>query len=581
MIDFPFSLEQMSDCEETDFFWEPWTFPGKRKRKKDSKRDKRKNNITMKTDENIQKKKKKSKFKEAMEGRKEKKKEKKKKKNRLALEPDGRAAQAKPTVTPGTRSDDELKPDHLTQDSKKKNKRKKKVAFDITPGYICVKRPKLVSSSQRFPKESILSDNEAVSNREGCSWVTVTGRSRGQARDDSSQCTSDDINSQDLFITQKTFRASPSEPSSGEASDKAATATPSHGEGSRKCPRDSPFHQHHKKASKHVQKPETVPMLLTEEEEGSNKAHQNPEKGKLSSQTQMEFNTTLTEEKTVSCPVHGKPRGMNLYQDEPSVVNPSPVVSKSKKHSCTSCLQHTCEPSAPPPVSTTNTSTQTENFFTTELSSYLNFFQIRRASSHFEDLKPLDLSLKRRARKDPGASSLPGEAKSDGPIPPDLCPRCPSDVKAVEARREPSGRHPWFVSTQGKGETAPSPSESELKTADTTTSSEDNEPPCRTGKLDLTQVTPHDTTPIVHCSYTGPCSRQISFVFSVLHSLQFHHLFFSEQKRYLNSMHIKIAVPYLSLSDSFYKKISDLKSMWNDEQNCRKSNQYFITTLKG
>lgn len=458
----------------------------------------------MTTDEKIQKKKKKknSKFKEAMVGRKEKKKEKKKKKNRLALGLDdsyictqGSNTQAKPTVKPETSnplSSDMLKPDHLTQDSKKKSKRKKKVAFDLSPAYIRVKRPKFVSSSLQCPTESIPLENEAVRDNESRSQVTVTGHSRGHTHDNDSQCTSEDINSQDLFITQKTFRASPPEPSSGEASDTAVIATPEmftqrdrhlhtsvvqieqHLEGSH-------FHQRHRKTNEHVRKPKTVQVLIVEEEEeeeGLNKAHQNPRKGKLSFQTQMELNVNLTEEKKV-CPVHIKPSVVNPYLAEPIVVNPSLDVTKALvKHSCTSSQQ-----------SITSTSTQTENFFTTELSSYLNFCQKTRATIHFEDLKPLDLSLLQRARKDLGtclsakASSLPGEIQGDNREDPNLQPSHSSDMKDPEVKKEPPGR------TQSKGETTLSPqSEPEPKSADTTTSSEDNEPLCRTGKLDLTQV---------------------------------------------------------------------------------------------
>ncbi|XP_038562152.1 uncharacterized protein LOC119893858 isoform X2 [Micropterus salmoides] len=459
----------MSDCEETDFFWESWTSPGKRKRKKHSKKDKQclkqtKNNITVKTDESVQKKKKKKnlKFKEAMKGMKEKKKEKKK--SRLALElgtnsfifTQGSVAQAKPTVKPETsnsHNNDKLK---VTQDSKKKTKRKKKVAFDLSPGYIRVKRPKFGSSSLQCPRESTLS--EAARGGESCSQVTVAGYSLAQTQDNDSQCNSQDINSQDLFITQKTFRASPSESSSGEASDKAVTTIPKmftqqdeNLEGSYKCPQESHFN------FQHPRKPKTVQVLrFTDEEEEFNKAHQNPKKGK-SFQTQMELNANLTKEKELSRPVHIKQRAVNPYLDVPIDVNSSLDVAKSKKHSCTSSQQ-----------STTSTSTQTENFFTTELCSYLNFCQKARVTLHFEDLKPLDLSLQQRARKDPS---------------------CSSDMREEEVKKEPPGPHPRSASTQGKGETTLSPlSESEPKSVDTTTSSEDTEPPCRTGKLDLTQV---------------------------------------------------------------------------------------------
>lgn len=51
----------------------------------------------------------------------------------------------------------------------------------------------------------------------------------------------------------------------------------------------------------------------------------------------------------------------------------------------------------------------------------------------------------------------------------------------------------------GRGETTPSPqlSESDQKSADTTTSSEDSEQPCRADKLDLIQVIPHDPICVV------------------------------------------------------------------------------------
>ncbi|XP_078113843.1 uncharacterized protein LOC144522546 [Sander vitreus] len=504
----------MSNGEETDLLWESWAWtPGKEKRKNASKKDKKclksKNNI--KTDENIQKKKKKkhSKFKEAIDGRKEKKKEKKKK--RLALELDdnliftqGSSAQAKSTVKPETlnpHSYNKLKPD---QDCKKKTKRKKKVAFDLSPGYICIKRPKFVSSSQQSPKESIPLENEAVRDSESCSQVTVTGHSQGQRHAEESQCTNEDINSQDLFITQKTFSSPPPEPSSGEASDKAVTTSPQtltprdklhtsmafikqHLKG---CPQDSHFYQHHRKTKEHVHKPKTVQLLLTEEEEEEewlSKAHQHPKK-KSSFQTKRELNANLTGETKRPRPAHVTPSVVNEYLDEPMDVNSPLDTAKSKKHSRSPCLSD--EPSALPPMSMESTSTQTENFFTTELSSYLNFCQKSRVTVHLEDLKPLDLSLPHRARKDLGmclsgkSLSLPGEIQGINHKEPNLHPSCSSDMKDVEIKKDPSGRHTWSSSTQGKSATILSP---KSESADTTISSED-EPPCRTGKLDLTQV---------------------------------------------------------------------------------------------
>ncbi|XP_035520681.1 uncharacterized protein LOC118330300 [Morone saxatilis] len=411
------------------------------------------------------------------DGRQTKKKEKKKKKNRLSLALDdsfvitqASSAQGKATVKPGTAtpcSSDKPQPDHLTQDSKKKTKRKKKVAFDLSPGYIRVKRPKFVSSSPQCPEESVLLVHEAVRESESCSQVTVTGHTH----DNDSQCNSEDINSQDLFITQKTFRVSPSEASSGEASDTAVAETPEmfmqqderhtcvaqikqHLEGSYKGPQDSLSHEHRRQTNQGVK--------TQRKEEGLNNAHHNVKKGKLSFQTQMERNANLTEEKNGSCPVHMKPSVLDPYLAEPVVVNSSPEQSM------------------------TSTATQTENFFTTELSSYLSFCQRSRG---IEDLRPLDLSLPQRARKDLGTSSLPGEIKGDNHKDPILRRSPSSGLKDVEVKREPSGRQACSVSTRGKGKSSLHPqSESEPKSTDTSTSSEDNETPCRTGKLDLTQV---------------------------------------------------------------------------------------------
>nr|XP_046250939.1 uncharacterized protein si:ch211-176l24.4 [Scatophagus argus] len=486
----------MSDCEETGFFWESWISPGKRKRKKDSKKcPDHKNDMTVKTEENIRKKKKNknSKFKEAMVRRKSKKKDKKK--NRSALElgdsfvpTQACSAQAKPTVKPESSNShikDKLKPDHLTQDSKKKIKRKKKVAFNLSPGYICAKRPEFVSSSQHCSRESIHLESEAVRDSGSCSRVTVTRLSQGPTHNNDSQCTSEDVNSQDLFITQKTFRASPSELSSSDTSDRAFTSTPQVSthcdklrssmaqtkqlvEGSYK---DLHVQQHHRKTNEHPEKTE---------QEDSNKVHHKHMKGKC--QTQMQLNTNLTEEEKVLCPVYIKP-SVNPYLAEPIVENPCLDVAKSKKHSCTSSSQ-----------SMKNTSTQTENFFSTELSSYLNFCQKCTVTAHFKDLKALDLSLPHRSRRDLGSClsvntklSLTEQMKGDNHQDNNLHPSCSSGIKEVEVKKE--DQHPCSVSTQSKGETTLSPqSGSEPKSADTTTSSEDNEPPCRTTKLDLAQV---------------------------------------------------------------------------------------------
>nr|XP_020460070.1 uncharacterized protein LOC109962575 isoform X2 [Monopterus albus] len=493
----------MSDCEETDFFWESWTSPKKKKRKKGKKHIKYKNTITVKTDKCVQKKKKKkkSKFKDAIEGGKERKqKERKNKKNKLSVGQDesfifaqGYSGESEPVVKSRASnlcSTEKLTPDHLTQDSRKKLKRKKKVVFDLSPGYMSVKRPKFVSS---YLQDNILPGKDS----EHCSQVTVMGLSQGQRQDSDSQCTSD-INSQDLFITQKTFVALPSEPSSGEASDKADTTALQkitqqesgqyssvvqikHHEGSNPHLWDH-FHQHPRKAKEHLHMPETVTTVIKEEDE--------------------------EEEKQVSGPVHVKPSIVNPYLDDPVVVNWPMHVSKSKKHSCKSSQQSPLSPvkrdkhSLLPQLPTASISTQTENFFTTELCSYLNFCQKTGVTGHFEGLKPLDLSLPFRARNNLGRclsgihvkvdeeksgdqkpSCLPEGMKVNGHRDPNLRLPCSSDMKGAEVK--PCGQQPCSVSTQGKDETTSS-LQSEPKSADTTTSGED-EPPCRIAKLYPTQ----------------------------------------------------------------------------------------------
>lgn len=471
----------MSDCEETDFFGELWMLPGKRKRKrkKDSKKSSKKDQKIKTEDAQKKKKKKKNlKFKEAMGKRKAEEKDKKKKKKSTASElgdslafPQALSAEADPTVKPQTsnaHSNDRLRPGHLTPDCK--TKRKKRVAFDLSPGYIHVKRPKFASSSLQCPKEIIFSENEAVGDSESPSKVPMTRPGQGQTQDDS-QCNSEDMNSQDLFITQKTFRALSPEPSSGEASDKVITSTPQvltqqgllhmaiaqrkqHLERSGSCPQDSHVCQHLRKADRHVKRPRPI-LINTAGGEGVDKRHHTQENGQISFQTQIELNASLSEEKKASSPAQTK-----LAQ--PVVVTQSHATSQQLTRSA---------------------STQTENFFTTELSSFLNFIRKHRASPQLEHFKPLDLSLPERNRKVVGTcSSLkisPPSGQMEGDKKPEssgLQPSGSTDTKDVQVKKE---------TPEIKSETTQSPeSECEPKSA----SSEDNEPPCRSGKLDLTQV---------------------------------------------------------------------------------------------
>ncbi|KAF3689208.1 hypothetical protein EXN66_Car004880 [Channa argus] len=519
----------MSECEETDFLWE--TPHGKRKRKKEPHTDKicskRKDIITMKTHESIQKKKKKkkknSKFKEAMERRKEKKKDKKKKKSKFPLGLDDRfiftqgySGASDPVAESKPEPSNPASTDLITENSKKKMKRQKKVVFDLPPGSICVKRPKCIPSST---KEKTLPEKEASRDTVSCSQVTVTGHSQAQPLDNDSQCTcSDDINSQDLFITQKTFRTLPSEPSSGEASDKSDDTTIqsitqremfelssvvqiNHHEELSTHLQGSHIQKHPKQVKEHLLKPKAIQMVLTEEKEQYfHLAKPNPK-------TQIELDTNLTKETTVSV----KPRVANPYLDHPIVLNCSMDVAKPKQMSCSSnqqsptCLLNPDRPSLRLRMSTASVSTQTENFFTTELSSYLNFY--KKSSVTVCKLKPLDLSLPQRIRKDldkclgvkipeteadeqklsEQKQALPEEIEGNGPKNRNLPSFCSSDTK-IGPKKEPAVRQLWSVTTKGKSEAPTNPhSDCEPKSADTT-SSEDNEASCRTGKVDLTQV---------------------------------------------------------------------------------------------
>lgn len=435
--------------------------PGKRKRKlKDCKNDK-----TIKTDESQKKKKKKKKSlksKEAMEIRKPKRKDKKQSKRELSLEQDDSLMfmKASVMVKPEPLNQcwaDGIKPDHLTQ--KCKHKRKKKVAFDLSPGTIRIKRPKIASSCRQHLSKSVVVVDKS------CSQGKVTH----PTQDIESQCTSEDINSQDLFITQKTFRLLSPEPSSGEASVVAATP-----QGAASVTRinqlltqhsySCPPGQHVRHLLRKTKTPQTV--HLPEEWKDKNV--------KISFQKQMKIN----EENKALSTVHLKP-SMSRFQ-----------ALDTQKTSCTLSRQ-----------TVTSTSTQTENLFTNELSLYLNFCQRRRVSAHSEDLRPLDLSLPQRVRKDLGTCSLVKMPSLLGHIKDarhsELHPPPSSAISDVEVKKDGCKRE-MTLSSQ---------SESEPKSADTTASSEDNETPFRTGKLDLTQVRQQDSLPTLHYIYTGPIQK--------------------------------------------------------------------------
>ncbi|XP_035499333.2 uncharacterized protein si:ch211-176l24.4 [Scophthalmus maximus] len=454
----------MCDFEDRDAFWEFLISPGKGKRKRKNSQKaqkcvKRRNDIDAKTNESnyddakkkkkMKKKKKKNpKYKEAMGERKVKKKEwKKKNKASVALDDSfiftqGVSGESGPAAKP------EPKPDRVQTKTKRK-----KVAFDLSPRYIPAKRPKFVPST---PKEK-----HVAGGGESRSPVAATQRGQTQPSDDDSPCASDDINSQDLFITQKTFRTSPREPSGGEA---LGTTPPPI---ARPLPDGSNLQQRRKRdeeqmtASKEEEEEEEERWLFTQ---------RRPEEESFPRQTESNSN----------------PRGANPFLDDPVVVNSSLDVSKS----CPSSRQSPpgrldSDDASPLPRRTSNSttsSTQTENFFTAELSSYLRFCQ---KSLRVENAEALDLSLPLRARNDLGRCSSVTETGHGGP---GRRPSCSSDSKDAEVKKEePPGRQRCSVRLQRKlGKRTPSPqSESEAKSADAMTSSEDCD---ATGKPDLTQV---------------------------------------------------------------------------------------------
>lgn len=396
----------MANCEETDFQGSH-TVLGKRKRKKNS----RKEEVTWKKDDIWKKKKKKgSKCKDTPATKKEKKKDKKKKKRKISMGPDSDLvftdvcpAQADPAAVYRTQS---------PQDQEPKPKRKKKVAFDFSPGNIRVNRPQFASSTARL-KESAAFENK------------TPGDTARLTQDNNSPCNSEDVNSQDLFITQKTFRPPSPEPCSGDT----IAATPAQmlaqqstrnekrePEGSARgwCGRQRPW-----------KSPTTEPFPEEMHEEGKTikTEEESSKNGESCSQVKAKF-------------VHARPR-VGHFPAEATVVNAPESWTSSQQIS---------------------TSTQTENFFTIELSSYLRF--TRNVSVCSVDLDPLDLSLPQRARKDPGRSLLGDGIKGNGSKSPDV---------------------------KSRGKTNPSCcSESGCKSADSTASSGE-EQPSRT-KLDLTQV---------------------------------------------------------------------------------------------
>lgn len=438
----------MSDYEETDFQGSCVALV-KRKPKKSSRKD-HLDQVTLKKDASWKKNTRNGSAGEHTLGRKkEKKKEKKKKKRKISIDSDSNViitqashTEAEPTMICKTPS--------LCrhQDQEAKPKRKKKVVFDLSQNYIRVKRPQFVSFSRQ--KKGSTFENKTM---EDVARLT---------QDNNSPCNSEDINSQDLFITQKTFRELSPEPSSGETCTASTSVSMQQRIKNEKCePRDStpPWWK------------SQMTDCFKEEKMRIKKTRCNYKNTENCSQVKVELQAGLFENEGVDA--HPQ---VNHSLAEAILVNASEPWSSSKK---------------------INASTQTENFFTSELSSYLSF--VHKASMRSADLKPLDLSLPQKARKDPWApttkSLLPGQNEGIGCKNPELESRC--SLKIKEFNKDPS------VGCMAEADPSPR-SESGQKSADSTASSGE-EQPSRT-KLDLTQVRLQDIQPTPQCVHVYGCS---------------------------------------------------------------------------
>lgn len=337
----------MPDC-----LWECLSCSGTRKRKSRLSCD---NGTATKTGENRKKRKKKScKCKDATTGdqsqKKDKKKRKKKKKKAGEQFDCGVLSQASVPVEGPV-----VKTEPLWADSSKdlpnpvaqagNSKLKKKVAFQLSPCAVRIKRPKPSSSSPPCATKSIL--------------LKSVGEEGPKQGDDSP-----DVNSQDLFITQKTFRAPSPE----------AVPSPLTRPGASLLPRGRPESPHlYRRASKPKREAEAEPFKAPCKEKNGETMKQMSRMG-----------LTLSKEEESSSPVCKNSRWRSP-EVEPSHVPPSLEPAKSKKRFHVVSRK-----------SLTSTSTQTENFFTTELSSYHGFCRSRSAEA--ESLSPLDLTLAHRAR---------------------------------------------------------------------------------------------------------------------------------------------------------------------------------------
>lgn len=473
----------MSDLMDADFITQLWMSPPKGKQQKKKKKNvKHKKSRPTKTHEKVQKENKKSKFKEAMMGKTEKKKEKrkekdrekkgkKKKKDNLALNlDDSKFVEGSQKLAVGNLCLNEKQSSSTEKPVKEpKNKKSKKmVAFGSLPSYIPVKRPIFASPA--------LKRTEAV--REEDSGSLETGKSQIPPQENDSQYNSDDINSQDLFITQKRFRASPSGTSSSEASDRVISESP------------------HVFSQRDKEQPPAAGEIKRRTEtsdKGRDRGIKTEKMGEigefLKPSGEISFLTNQAETKVSQ---HERPQPGDPFLDDPLVINPTPGAVLFQDGS--SYRPYAREPTMTPGFA--STSTQTENFFTTEISSYLGFCRKNRAALQSPDWKPLDLSLPHRARN---SLCLSGETLDpDIKLEEEKGHKQESSFQKGEIscnRTESTSASPKTRHAERKmeslcpGEETPSPqSEVESRSANTTSSEDDQH--CRAGKRDANQVTP-------------------------------------------------------------------------------------------
>ncbi|KAK0131359.1 hypothetical protein N1851_033940 [Merluccius polli] len=525
----------MADLEDTacELPWQCYTLPsiakkGKKKKDKKCKKDK----SGLKKDGRVQKKKKKSKLKEAMKGKKDKKKKSKKDRAmKLAVEGDfllRQANSASHQSEPWLKTDETLakesagshpygceqpfldgSPSILTHG--KVTKTKKKVAFELGSGSSIAKYPKVVFPSTQLNVKNVSSSiqSKGVMGSDILVEGALGEQRKAEPQDNNeSQCTSDDINSQDLFITQKTFRAPSIDQSSEEITDKMPFVR-QYGESQemvihrQKEPKKQ--QEHHREAY------EEVSQLTEKASTKSQKLEMELLEKDMSLKPipcrRIALRSQLKQEAKTIQLAHVRPKR------NPYLVNPkssSSSIDVKKLPDSLVSNQASLEPLPTRQVSTADTSTQTENFFTTELCCYLKFYQQRRLASNWMEVKALDLSLPQRMRTDPGMSSLDSvktsALKVKGVVgatgtqttPPfcsafrtgkhkdfSLPPPSSSKVKVNKGTLDSQAS----FTAEGKVETTPSPqSEAEPKSSDTTASSEDNEASCRSGRVDLMQV---------------------------------------------------------------------------------------------